>query len=539
MFFIKKPLLLSLLSGVLLTLSWPVSGFSFLIFVGLIPLFFSDHIISKDNKKRKRIRLFANAFLSFFIWNLGTTWWIVNSSVFGMFFAVICNTLFYTILMMLFNWSKKRLPLRTAYIFLVTLWISFEKFHMQWEFSWPWLNLGNVFSEDIHWIQWYEYTGIFGGSLWILIINIGVFEVLKNHPPNFKNSKFVTKISPWLIGIAFPIIISLIIYKSEEKGESRIEVLLLQPNIDPYEEKYERNNRYFFDLMIQMVSKQITGKTRYIFTPETYFASGLGEPLDDFYNCQLYRDLDSLLQQNPQIQLVSGIQSFNIYKSEKKPSSTANEMKKGYWIDFYNSALKMQSNSQHEFYHKSKLVVGVENMPYKSFFKPILGQFLIDLGGTVSSRVTQKERTVFKHKTENLKVGPIICYESIYGSFVTEYIRKGADFLAIITNDAWWGNTAGHRQLLSYSRLRAIENRRSIVRSANTGISAIINKKGELIDKLPYNHKGLLRGYFSTAKEITFYTQYGDYIARLSCLIMILYFLLALSGRLKRNSSKK
>ena len=128
-------------------------------------------------------------------------------------------------------------------------------------------------------------------------------------------------------------------------------------------------------------------------------------------------------------------------------------------------------------YHKSKLVVGVENMPYKSFFKPILGQFLIDLGGTVSSRVTQKERTVFKHKTENLKVGPIICYESIYGSFVTEYIRRGADFLAIITNDAWWGNTAGHRQLLSYSRLRAIENRRSIVRSANTGISAIINRK--------------------------------------------------------------
>jgi apolipoprotein N-acyltransferase len=342
-----------------------------------------------------------------------------------------------------------------------------------------------------------------------------------------------------LIGIAIPIIISLIIYESEEKGESRIEVLLLQPNIDPYEEKYERNNRYFFDLMIQMVSKQITEKTRYIFTPETYFASGLGEPLDDFNNCQLYRDLDSLLQRNPKIQLISGIQSFNIYQSKKKPSSTANEMKNGYWIDFYNSALKMQSNSQHEFYHKSKLVVGVENMPYKSFFKPFLGQFLIDLGGTVSSRVTQKERTVFKHKTEGLNVGPIICYESIYGSFVTEYIRKGADFLAIITNDAWWGNTAGHRQLLSYSRLRAIENRRSIVRSANTGISAIINKKGELIDKLPYNHRSSLRGYFSTAKEITFYTQYGDYIARLSCLMMILFFLLAVSGRLKPNSSKK
>ena len=455
-----------------------------------------------------------------------------------MFFAVICNTLFYTILILLFNWSKRRLPLRTAYIFLVTLWISFEKFHLQWDFSWPWLNLGNVFSEDIQWIQWYEYTGIFGGSLWILIINIGIFEVLKNYPPNFKNSRWIVKLSPWLIAIALPIVISLIIYPSEKNTEARTEVLLLQPNIDPYEEKYERDNRYFFNLMIEMVSEQITKKTRYIFTPETYFASGLGEPLNDFDNSQLYRGLDSLLKRNPNIQLVSGIQSFNIYQSKKKPSTTANEMKKGFWVDFYNSALKMQSNSKHEFYHKSKLVVGVENMPYKNFFKPILGEFLLDLGGTISSRVTQKERSVFKHNTEDLKVGPIICYESIYGSFVTEYVRKGADFLAIITNDAWWGNTAGHRQLLSYSRIRAIENRRSIVRSANTGISAIINTKGELINQLPFNQKGLIRGYFSPAKEITFYTQYGDYIARWSNLIMILFFLIALSGRIKPNNLK-
>ena len=94
---------------------------------------------------------------------------------------------------MLFHWSKKRLPLRTAYIFLVTLWISFEKFHLEWDFSWPWLNLGNVFSEDIQWIQWYEYTGSFGGSLWVLLINIGLFEVLKNHKASLKKTVWVKK----------------------------------------------------------------------------------------------------------------------------------------------------------------------------------------------------------------------------------------------------------------------------------------------------------------------------------------------------------
>ena len=173
----KNPVLLSIFSGVLLTLSWPVQGFSFLIFFSLIPLFFVEEQITKGNSKRKIIHLFTLSYLGFFIWNLGTTWWIVKSSIFGMAFAILCNTSFYAILIMLFHWSKKRLPLRTAYIFLVTLWIAFEKFHLKWDFSWPWLNLGNVFSEDIQWIQWYEFTGTFGGTLWILLINIGIFEV--------------------------------------------------------------------------------------------------------------------------------------------------------------------------------------------------------------------------------------------------------------------------------------------------------------------------------------------------------------------------
>ena len=203
---------MSILSGGLLTLSWPVQGLSFLVFFSLIPLFFVEDQINRDNSKQKKLRLFALNYLGFFIWNLGTTWWIVNSSVFGMVFAILCNTLFYSILMMLFHWSKKRLPLRTAYIFLVTLWIAFEKFHLEWDFSWPWLNLGNVFSEDIQWIQWYEFTGSFGGTLWVLLINIGLFEVFKNHPVSPKNTVWVKKMSPWFIGIAIPIVISLILF---------------------------------------------------------------------------------------------------------------------------------------------------------------------------------------------------------------------------------------------------------------------------------------------------------------------------------------
>ena len=536
MTFYKNPLVLSVFSGVLLLLSWPVQGLSMLIFFSLIPLFFVEELISEASIKQKKIKLFTYLYVAFFIWNLGTTWWIINSSVFGMTFAILCNSSFYTLMMMLFHWSKKRLPLRTAYIFLVTLWITFEKFHLEWEFSWPWLNLGNVFSEDVHWIQWYEYTGTFGGSLWVLFINIGLFEVLKKYKPSLKNTHWIKNLIPWLIGIAIPIAVSLIIFKSEKALTPSTEVLLLQPNIDPYEEKYERENSYYFDLMATMTAEQITDQTRYIITPETYFSAGLGTSLDEFTSTPLYRRLDSLLQQNQKIQLVTGIQSYNVHRNNIKPTPTSNFIREGIWVDFHNSALKMEYNEDPEFYHKSKLVVGVENMPYKSFFTPLLGEFLLDLGGTVSSRVTQDYRSVFEHQKTNLKLGPVICYESIYGEFVTEYVRNGAHFLTIITNDAWWGNTAGHKQLLSYARLRAIENRRDIVRSANTGISVIINAKGEITDKLPYDFKGVLKGKFAPQERITFYTKYGDYIARWSGFISVLFFLIAISGRLKKRS---
>ena len=535
MTFNKNPLLLSVISGLLLTLSWPVGGLSLLIFVGLIPIFFIEDRIANDPYKLKKLRFFFLAYLSFLIWNVGTTWWIINSSVFGMFFAILCNTLFYSLLMLLFQWSKKRLPLRTAYIFLITLWIAFEKFHLEWDFSWPWLNLGNVFSEDIHWIQWYEFTGAFGGTLWVLIVNIGLFEALKHHLPNTKNTIWIQKLSPWLVAIAIPIVVSLYLFQREEKITPTQEVLLLQPNVDPYTEKYDNENDHYVKLLTQMTADEISDETGYIFTPETYFGAGMGASMEDFKNTPLHDRLDSLLTQHPKIQLITGIQSYKIYYTNEEPTPTANFIRDNIWVDFYNSALKMQYQQESEFYHKSKLVVGVENMPYKSFFKPILGEFLLDLGGTVSSRAIQEDRDVFEQPHLQLKVGPVICYESIYGEYVTEYVRNGAQFLGIITNDAWWGNTPGHRQLLSYARLRAIENRRSIVRSANTGISAIINAKGEITKKLPYNTKGVLKGKFAPQDKITFYTQYGDYIARWSGFIAILFFLIAVSGRLKNS----
>ena len=170
-------------------------------------------------------------------------------------------------------------------------------------------------------------------------------------------------------------------------------------------------------------------------------------------------------------------------------------------------------------------------MPFKSLLEPIIGTIMIDLGGTTVSKGTQykSERKVFKLSKKDLKTIPIVCYETIYGEYVADYVNLGANFITIITNDAWWGDTPGHRHLLSYARLRAIENRRYIVRSANSGISTIINEVGEYDKTLPFDKKGILSGKAYTIDKKTFYSKNGDYIARISILLSVLLLLISFS----------
>ena len=131
------------------------------------------------------------------------------------------------------EYKKKIGKIVENYIFFIRIWIILEKLHLIWDFSWTWLNLGNVFSEKIYWIQWYEYTGAFGGSLWILFINIWIYSSVKNQRI-FILKIFTRKLAPPIIGIALPIIFSLYLYEKVETPKKTIEVALIQPNIDPY-----------------------------------------------------------------------------------------------------------------------------------------------------------------------------------------------------------------------------------------------------------------------------------------------------------------
>lgn len=529
-----RNLFLALLSGVLLALAWPTYGLSIVIFFAFFPLLLLTHEIQKTTDQKKYLKIFVYSYVSFLTWNILTTYWLYYATLFGAIFAIGCNSIFFAIVFTAYGWSLGRLPKHSAALFLISFWMAFEKFHLGWDLSWPWLTLGNVFSESIHWIQWYEYTGVFGGTLWIWIINIWIFNSWrKNVDSNKIRARQMAKIT---LGIALPILVSLCIFSLQEENHTdEISVVVLQPNIDPYNEKYNYTNELLLDKMSAITSNLIDDTTDYLLTPEGYFDEGFGLNLRDYKKQPFYLKLTQWLSSRPQLHLLSGVQSYQFYPhSEKSPTSTANKSRYGQWYDVYNSAFDFNSKGIEQTYHKSKLVPGVEFMPFKQSLEPIIGPFLLNFGGTVATRGIQKERVVFTHHLKNAKTAPIICYESIYGDFVTEYVRKGAQFLSIITNDAWWDDSQGHKQLLSYARLRAIENRRAIARSANTGISAFINTKGEIVKFLEYNTTGALKATLPLNNKITFYTRYGDVLAGWATLFFLLSGAVAISGRLKR-----
>ena len=178
-----------------------------------------------------------------------------------------------------------------------------------------------------------------------------------------------------------------------EEPKSFTEVVIIQPNIDPYEQKYAQTNEDFKSLLIDLSNEHLTTNTSYLITPETYFTEGSGFDIDTFENSEFNRSLKEFLLPHKQLNLIAGTQFYKIHRAKNAPTPTANKIRENFWADFYNSAIQIAPSQKGNIYHKSKLVVGVENMPYKSFFKPLLGEFMLDLGGHGNEQRVQGRTT--------------------------------------------------------------------------------------------------------------------------------------------------
>lgn len=539
-------LLLALLSGILFFLGWPPFGFTFILFFAFVPLLYIENAFSTGETNARRTFLFGLSFVTFFIWNAATTFWVCNASIGGGVMAILANSFIMSAVFWIFHVVKKRFVAVTAaapatanWLFVI-FWLAYEFFHHRWDLTWPWLGLGNAFSDNPTWIQWYEYTGTPGGSLWVLALNLMIFEWLRGNP----------KMIYGIVGtILFPIIISFSMYYSYSEIENPVNIVIVQPNIDPYSEKfYGMNFEEQLNKMLALAKQKTDSSTDYLVFPETALTEEIWET--ELEQTSSVHILKEFVKSYPKLKIIIGASTWHLYQEGEKLSVTARKFKKqdGYY-DAFNTAFQIDNSDSIQVYHKSKLVPGVERMPYPAVFG-FLEDLSINLGGTAGSLGTQEERTVFralprpsplgrekeKQKvppdSENLggaAVAPVICYESIFGEYVGEYIRNGATLIFIITNDGWWGDTPGYKQHLIYGRLRAIETRRSIARSANTGISCFINERGDISQATEWWKTAVIKASINGNSEKTFYVKHGDIIGRVcfyvSVLLIIIYFL--------------
>ena len=526
---------LALLSGLLIAASWPTSGFTPLIFIAFVPLIFLQDnsqrstVNGQQSTVKKKDNIFLFSFLTFLVWNSLTTWWVWNSTAAGSIAMILLNSTFMATTFWLYHITRKKIfHNKGGFFLLILFFLAFENLHLTWQLNWPWLNIGNVFSHNHTWVQWYEFTGTAGGTIWVLLANILAYKVIKSQKlknsetqklRNSETQKLNNLATPQLLlflaVVLIPIIASKIMYHSyEEKGEA-VEVVVAQPNIDPWKEEFRLRASEILDRNFSVAEPLITENTRFVVSPESTIHESIW-----LEKIKFYRSINEskLFSRNNNVTYIVGASTLGMaYDKDDFAARKFHDADEYYYS--YNTALSINDTADIQIHQKSRLTPGVEMMPSWWFLRPIKN-LAIDLGGTVGTLKSEDTVTVFDYG--RYKVAPMICYESVFGGYVTDFVRNGANMIFVITNDGWWGDTPGHRQHFEMSKLRAIENRRSVARSANTGISGFINQRGDVVECSNYWEPTALRNTINVNDEMTFYSRHGDYIYRAASFIAIL-----------------
>ena len=504
---------------------------------GLLPLLAMERIADQLGKKR----IWIYHYSAFVLWNTFTTFWVCNATVGGGIFAILANSLQMSLVFGLFRLSKKKFSGALPYIFLAITWIAWERFYFDAEISWPWLVLGNSFARTTWAIQWYEITGTLGGSLWIWAANLSIFGLLVSLSDGsffyWNNKAKAATFAGIILLFSAPLITSGAIgskYEDSMNESARnLEVLIVQPNIDPYNKfqamTQDQQNSLLENQAAEALSHRFADSTAsplLVVAPETFTNDII---CGEYDRSRTWRRFTDFLSHYPGVNMLFGASSYDYFESSVKPSHTARHLRDGRWVESHNSALMIDGTARTEIFHKSKLVVAVEMTPYPAIFCKIDDM----LGGVMGRCVGQDEVTLLNVRGadgQTIPVGSAVCYESVYGEYYADYIRKGAQAMAIITNDAWWGDTPGYRQHLSYASLRAIETRRAIARCANTGISAIISPSGKIIQPTPWWEPAVIHSYIPLRNDLTFFVCHGDITGRV-CTFVFMLLLLALAVR--------
>lgn len=542
--------LLSLLSGACLALAWPaVGGMTWLAFVAWVPLLAAEQLHDVRQVRRSFV---LRTWPAMILWNASVSWWLGMVSepwptrlVAGMA-PVLVNTALMSLPWLLKRMATQRIGANMGTITFVCAWLAMEHLHHDWDLQWPWLSLGNVFAEEPSWVQWYDITGIAGGTLWVWLVNLGLFHALRHLWNEGITASWRAAILPLAL-LALPVLFSRYRMHSLPEPVGSLEVVVVQPNVDPYAEKFGGvDPMEQLDRMLALAEQHVgpatdlallpetalQEQTYYQATPEGIILHGLWE--NDLGASESARRIAGFIARHPQVTVLTGMSSARMLGVDERPGPVSRPLHRtGRWYESFNAAMLMDAHGTLQSYRKSKLVAGVELMPFAGVLGRLDG-LAIDLGGTTGSMGTQPERSVLGRG--RVRVAPAICYESVFGAHVAAHVANGATLIAIMTNDGWWDDTPGYRQHLAYGRLRAIETRRSIARSANTGVSCTIDPLGRVDHATPWWVPAAFSASLPLHDHLTFYVRHGDLIGSVAlwaAVLMVLFTLLSRWLRLR------
>ena len=483
----------------------PIVGFAAL-------LHLVDRLHAAGASKRQALWYAYHAMVVF---NVGATWWVANTALAAGLVANFLNAFFQAVVVLLVYRARVRLP-RHWLASAVALWIGFEFLHFDWEIAWPWLCLGHTFAAAPALAQWFSWTGVFGGSLYVTAAGACGYVLLRwpsalAHTDESAQSRAAPRALAQAAAFAFalPLLGSLVYFLTAEQASGpRVRVAAVQPNYEPHYRKFAVRREEQLRQFDRLTAEALAAGAELVIYPETSFGGVDEERVESEAFYGMWRAQQAAY---PRADLLTGLSSYRRLPGPTDDPALRTQRRPGGGAAYYiahNSALAIEGETRAGLYYKSKLVPGVEFLPYRRllfFFEPLVAS----LGGTTAGLGRSDSVAVFRYGS-GVGAAPLICYESLYGDYVRAFVRRGANLLVVPTNDGWWDDSPGYRQHFNLARLRAIETRRWVVQAANSGTSGFVDERGRAFAKSDYDEAAVTLHDVRLLGGETPYVRFGD-----------------------------
>ncbi len=539
---LSTKLFFATISGVLLALSFPPNPLPFLAFVGLVPLLYILHRYDLSITHR-----YVIIYVTFFVYHTGSLWWISSWSRDTDIFLLISglaldflHPFFFFFPFLFYFWLAAKIGKTRSLLIFPLIFVWFEWMHSLGDIGFPWLTLGNTQILNLYWIQFIDITGIWGASFIILYINIFTVLLLSDYIESGTKQihQFIlqSRKAPFyiiLVSLLFilPFFYSFFAlqkydYQSNLLKNKNINIAVIQPNINPWK-KWEASAVHQLEILLKTSDSMLATDPRinlFVF-PET----AIPMLYNEFNTLQDISVLQNWCNQR-NVSILTGFSEFYFIPKNEIPPPTSKQLSSDpqQFYKTFNSSILISPNFNYrpgdkvKSYCKSKLTPFGEQIPFQEAF-PLLSKFALWSVG-ISSWNIGEGADILETNIKNLsvRIGNIICIESIYPNFVRDFVGANANIFTVITNDGWYDHTVGPRQHYLLACIRAIENRKYIARSANTGVTGFISPLGISLKEVPQYTATGTNLLLPLLDEVTIYSKYGDWLPLFSFLIFFI-----------------